>query len=163
MPNPIDIKIQSRLEALKINKNKFNSNFRPPSALNPTRATATFPPPPTNFSTRPRLTPTAPPLSWPQNFFQPVTPSAPPLSPPPPNSFLIRTTNANATRATRFDEAVSGKCEQELVRRIDDVLEDVPSPLTLELADEILNVLDDTENVLQNDYLSKKDTKQKRY
>ena len=46
------------------------------------------------------------------------------------------------------------KSEQELVKKIDDILEDVPSAPTLELADKIFNVLDEVANVLQNDYMS---------
>ena len=132
---------------------KINLNFRLPPAPLPSQGAPPSPPPPLP-STSPRLAPTAPPLSPPQNIFQTVAPSAPLLSPPPPYSFPRRTTNANTTRATWFGEAALEKSEQGLVIEIDDILEDVPSPLTLKLEDEILNVLDDAENVLQNDYVS---------
>ena len=94
---------------------------------------------------------TTSPLSPPQNIFQPVTPSSPQLSPPTPYSFSSRTTNVNTTRATRSREAVLQKSEQELVRENENVLEDVPSPPTLELADDILG---NPEKVLENYYMS---------
>ena len=94
---------------------------------------------------------TTSPLSPPQNIFQPVTPSSPQLSPPTPYSFSSRTTNVNTTRATRSSEAVLQKSEQELVRENENVLEDVPSPPTLELADDILG---NPEKVLENYYMS---------
>ena len=153
-PNLVDIEIQSRLDALKNNGNNFNSNFRPPPPLPPSQVPPKSPPLPPPPTDRPILTPTAPPLSLPQNIFQPVTPSAPPLSRPPPYFFPRRTTNANTTQATRFSEATLEKNEQELVREIDKVLEDAPLPPTLEIADKILNILDDAEHVLQSDYVS---------
>ena len=94
---------------------------------------------------------TTSPLSPLQNIFQPVTPSSPQLSPPTPYSFSSRTTNVNTTRATRSSEAVLQKSEQELVRENENVLEDVPSPPTLELADDILG---NPEKVLENYYMS---------
>ena len=127
-PNSVDIKIQSKHEALKNNKNNFNSVFWPPPPPPPHQGPPLSPPPspplPTNFSTRPRPTPLTQLLSPPQNFSQPVIPSAPPLSPPPPYSFPRGTTNANTTWATKSGEAVLEKSEQKLVREIE---EDVPS------------------------------------
>ena len=76
------------------------------------------------------------------------------MSPPPPYSFLRRTRNIITTWATRFGEAPLEKTEQELVREINDVLEDVSSPPTLELADETLNILGNAENVLKNNYVN---------
>ena len=57
---------------------------------------------------------------------------------------------------TRFGEAVLEKSKQELLKEIDNILENVPPPPKLEVADKILSVLDDAENVLPNDYLSEK-------
>ena len=114
-PNSVDIEIQSRLNALKDNEDNFDSNsFRPPSPTSPPFLPT---PPPSN---RPRITPTASPLSpellLPQNIFRPVTPFAPPLSRPPPY-FL----GANTTQPWRFGEAVLEKNEQQFEKKIDDV------------------------------------------
>ena len=76
------------------------------------------------------------------------------MSPPPPYSFLRRTRNIITTWTRRFGEAALEKTEQELVRKINDVLEDVSLPPTLELADESLNILGNAENVLKNNYVN---------
>ena len=79
-----------------------------------------------------------------------------------PYSSLKRTAGANATRSTRFGEAVFEKIEleilgeRELVDEIDDISRNIPSSPRLELSDEILNVLSDAEGILEIDFVNDK-------
>ena len=49
------------------------------------------------------------------------------------------------------------------MKKIDDILEDVSSAPTFELADKIFNVLDGIANVLQNDCMSDRVLNEKNY
>ena len=164
-PNPLDIENESRLQALKDNKN-FNSNngfplpphFFPPA---PSNNRLPSPPPPPIFSSLHigiSRASTAPPLSPIPTArpFPPAIPKAPMLSPPRVFSFRPISSDENATNAARFGKAVAVKCEQEQTREIDNIFGDVPSPPNLELSDEILIVLGDAENVIKTDYVSDK-------
>ena len=129
-PNPLDIETESRLQALKGNKN-FNSNngFLPlPLLPPPNNRPPSPPPPPTSFFSLSHIgiprAPTAPPSS-PIPTAQPFSPTittAPPFSPPRVFSFQPISGDKNSINGTRFGKPVAVKREQEQTREIDNIL-----------------------------------------
>ena len=84
------------------------------------------------------------------------------MSPPPPPSlsFDLPTNNQQPKigRATKFGEIEAVKSEQELTKNdikheIYELMRNIPFPPRLELSDQILNVVSDTENVINNDFV----------
>ena len=160
-PNIKDVEIQSRLKVLKNRNDGDNNNLFPPPPP-PQPPPTDFPPPP----------PPPQPQQSPPTFFPPLQPPQPPplfifpspprLSPPPPPSlnFDLPTNNQQPKigRATKFGEIEAVKSEQELTKNdikheIDELMRNILFPPRLELSDQILNVVSDTENVINNDFV----------
>ena len=169
-----DIEIEFRLDALRRNKNNnsyYNngsSNIPLPSPLPSNFLLPTappFPPPPAYFSRS--NTPTF------FNFLplspQPQAPAsdsklhrAPPLSPDfspfisskPPTDVNKPTVG----RVTKFGKIEAVRSEQEawkvdIKNEIDESMKSVPSPPRLELSNEILNLLNNAEDIINNDFV----------